>query len=234
MLLRELTEARLQPDKEYLEKVGYILDDATREYSKFLEKNNDKDDLDELVTTLQVFTDNDELDISWHVGNTGVKAVDWYIQSAIVHGDGSIDIIIDPDSTINHWGPKSFKTSVLKTLAHETIHLAQRERMGREKYSKLPSGYQLGLRKQEKTGKERDLIRTYFRDPQELMAHGHDLAQEILASSNPQEALRNPEKYRDELPAYDKHREIFPPNAKPLQRMLRYAADYIQDYSQNS
>ena len=96
MLLHELTEARLQPNKDYMEKVGYILDDATREYSKFLEKNNDKDDLDELVTTLQVFTDDDELNISWHVGNTGVKAVDWYIQSAIVHGDGSIDIIIDP------------------------------------------------------------------------------------------------------------------------------------------
>ena len=231
MLLHELTEARLQPNKDYLEKVGYILDDATREYSKFLEKNNDKDDLEELVNTLQAFTDEDKLDITWEIGKSGIKAVDWYIQSAMVHANGHMDITIDPDSTIGHWGPESFKTSVLKTLAHETIHLAQRDRMGREKYSKLPSGYQLGLRKQEKTGKKRDLIRTYFRDPHELMAHGHDLAQEILASSDPQEALRNPEKYRDELPSYDKHRQIFPPNAKPLQRMLSYAAGYFQDYS---
>jgi hypothetical protein len=61
------------------------------------------------------------------------------------------------------------------------------------------------------------------------MAHGHDLAQEILASSNPEEALRNPEKYRDELPAYDKHRQIFPPNAKPLQRLLSYASGYVNE-----
>jgi len=231
MLLHELTEARLEPNKDYMEKVGYILDDATREYSKFLEKNNNKDDLEELVNTLQAFTDEDKLDITWEIGKPGIKAVDWYIQSAMVHANGHMDITIDPDSTIGHWGPKSFKTGVLKTLAHETIHLAQRDRMGREKYSKLPSGYQLGLRKQEKTGKKRDLIRTYFRDPHELMAHGHDLAQEILASSDPQEALRNPEKYRDELPSYDKHRQIFPPNAKPLRRMLSYAAGYVQDYS---
>ncbi len=61
------------------------------------------------------------------------------------------------------------------------------------------------------------------------MAHGHDLAQEILASSNPEDALRNPEKYREELPAYDKHRQIFPPNAKPLQRLLSYASGYVNE-----
>ena len=223
-----IAEARLQPDRDYISIVGEILDDANAEYVKFLKNNNDKDDLEELIDLLQAYT-GDELDITWHIGETGKKAVDWYIQSAIVHGDGSIDVIIDPDSTIGHWGPKSFKDSVLKTLAHETIHLAQRDRMGVEKYKNLPSGYMLGIKKAEKSGKERDLIRTYFRDPQELMAHGHDLAQEILASSNPEEALRNPEKYRDELPAYDKHRQIFPPNAKPLQRLLSYASGYVNE-----
>jgi hypothetical protein len=140
-----------------------------------------------------------------------------------------MDIILDPDSIIGNWGPKSFKDSVLKTLAHETIHLAQRDRMGAEKYNTLPSGYMQGLKKAKKSGKEQDMIRTYFRDPQELMAHGHDLAQEIMASSNPEDALRNPEKYRNELPSYDKHRVIFPPNAKPLQKLLSYAAGYVNE-----
>jgi hypothetical protein len=49
-----------------------------------------------------------------------------------------------------------------------------------------------------------------------------------MASSNPEDALRNPEKYRNELPSYDKHRAIFPPNAKPLQKLLSYAAGYVK------
>lgn len=228
MLLYELTEARLQPDQDYLAHIGDILDDANADYAEFLKNNNDKDDMDELVDILQSHSNADELDLNWHVGKPNKKAVDWYIQSAIVHGDGSIDVILDPDSTIGHWGPKSFKDSVLKTLAHETIHLAQRDRMGADKYKNLPSGYMQGVRKAEKSGKERDMIRTYFRDPHELMAHGHDLAQEILASSNPEDALRNPEKYRNELPAYDKHRQIFPPNARPLKQLLKYASGYVR------
>jgi hypothetical protein len=229
MLLHELTEGRLNPDHGFLLLVGEALDDANAEYSDFLKNNNDKDDLEELIDILQSYSDSEELNIDWHIGKPGGKAVDWYIQAAQVHGDGSMDIILDPDSTIGYWGPKSFKDSVLKTLAHETIHLAQRDRMGVKKYKSLPSGYQLGLKKKEKTGKERDLVRTYFRDPHELMAHGHDLASEIQASSDPEAALRNPEKFRDELPAYDKHRQIFPPNAKPLQRLLSYAAGYLKD-----
>lgn len=228
MLIHEITEARLQPDHDYLALIGEILDDANAEYAEFLKGNNDQDDVEELVSILQSYSDSEELDLDWHVGAAGRKAVDWYIQSAQVHGDGSMDIIIDPDSTIGHWGPKSFKDSVLKTLAHETIHLAQRDRMGADKYKNLPSGYMLGLKKAQKSGKQRDMIRTYFRDPHELMAHGHDLAKEIQASSNPEDALRNPEKYRNELPAYDKHREIFPPNAKPLQKLLSYAAGYVK------
>ena len=203
MLLYELTEANLPPDHEYLALIGEILDEASAEYAEFLKGNNDQDDVEELADILQSYSDAEELNLDWHVGET--------------------------DSIIGNWGPKSFKDSVLKTLAHETIHLAQRDKMGAEKYNTLPSGYMQGLKKAKKSGKEQDMIRTYFRDPQELMAHGHDLAQEILASSNPEDALRNPEKYRNELPSYDKHRAIFPPNAKPLQKLLSYAAGYVNE-----
>jgi len=229
MLKLTLATSPLQPDKHFLAQVAYMLDEANDEYEDFLTHNNDKDDLDELLEILQANTDIDNLDIDWYIGPTGRMAVDWYIQSAQVHGDGSMDIVIDPDSTIGYWGPKTFKKSVLKTVAHESIHLAQRDRMGADKYKSLPSGYQNGLRLQKKTGKERDLIRTYLRDPHELMAHGHDLAEEIKASSNPEQALRNPERFRNELPAYDKHRAIFPPNAKQLKRLLNYTARYIQN-----
>ena len=70
-------------------------------------------------------------------------------------------------------------------------------------------------------------MRSYLRDPHELMAYGHDLAQEINRTSDPQKALRNPEAFRDELPVYNQFRNVWPPNAKPLQRLLSYTARYI-------
>ena len=56
MLLHELTEARLQPDHDYLAYIGDILDDANAEYAEFLKKNNDKDDVEELVDILQSYS----------------------------------------------------------------------------------------------------------------------------------------------------------------------------------
>lgn len=229
MRISELVEARVSPDADYLKIVRDIVANASSDYAEFLDANDDQDDVDELVDILQSYTDSAGIPLTWHVGASGVPAVDWYIQAAIVHGDGAIEVVIDPDSTVGHWGPKSFAKSVIKTLSHETIHLGQRDRMGREKYASLPSGYQMGQRLKSRTGRERDAMRLYFRDPQELMAHGHDLAQEILDLPDPGTVLRNPEAHRKDLPTWDKHRQIFPADAKPMQRLLKYAAGYIND-----
>ncbi len=233
MRISEITEAVLQPDQLEIENLASVIDMTNVEYKEFLASNNDQDDPEELADIMTSIFDSMDVPIDVMVGNPGGKAVDWYIQSAVVHGGGEIDLILDPDTIIGHWGPESFKKSVLKTLEHENIHLRQRDRMGDDKYNTLPSGYMKGLKLQKKTGKERDLIRTYLRDPQELMAHGHDLAREIQASSNPAQALRNPERFREELPVYDKHRLIFPANAKPLQRLISYASKYLKNYSQD-
>lgn len=227
MRFHEITEGILEPKEDFMQPFMYAVEDAAREYAEFLQDNNDVDDPEELASILEAMFEEEGLPITVHVGETGRNAIDWYIQAAQVVGNGEMDLILDPDSINGHWGPKTFIDVMRKTFEHETIHLQQRDRMGKEKYNTLPSGYMKGLEKFKKSGKERDLMRTYFRDPQELMAHGHDIYREVQASSNPQEALRNPEKYRDELPTYDKHRAIFPPNAKPLQRMLSYAARYF-------
>lgn len=219
------------PNDDSIENISEILDMVCEEYKEFLSSNKDKDDPEELADIMDTLFHDMGIKIEVLVGPKNAKAVDWYIQSAIVAADGTIVLVLDPDSIDGYWGPETFKQSVVKTLEHEHIHLSQRDRMGKKKYKQLPSGYQLGLRKKEKTGKERDLIRTYLRDPHELMAHGHDLAREIQKSKNPEEALRNPEKYRSELPTYDKHREIFPSNSKPLQRLLLYATNYINYYN---
>lgn len=225
-----ITDGVLQPDADYINELSWMIDMANEEYQEYLDDNNDEDDADELASIMEHIFDHYGVPIEVDVGEAGTKAVDLFIQDAIVAGGGEILLTLHRDSIeFGYWGPKTFKEKVIKTLEHEDIHLRQRDRMGSEKYNTLPSGYQLGLRKKEKTGKEQDLIRTYLRDPQELMAHGHDLALEIQSSNDPEEALRNPEKYRDELPTYDKHRVIFPPNAKPLQRLISYAARYLNN-----
>ena len=43
MLAHELTEARLQPDRDYLAHVGELLNHANADYAEFLKNNNDKD-----------------------------------------------------------------------------------------------------------------------------------------------------------------------------------------------
>jgi len=228
MRLHEITEGILDPDQEFMQRFTYAVEDAAREYAEFLKDNNDQDDPEELASILETFFEEEDLPITVHVGESGRNAVDWYIQAAQVTGSGEMDLILDPDSIDGHWGPETFIDVMTKTFEHETIHLQQRDRMGADKYNKLPSGYMKGLKKAEKTGKERDLMRTYFRDPQELMAHGHDIYREVIKLSDPEAALRNPEKHREDLPTYDKHRQIFPPNAKPLQRMMKYAYQYFQ------
>lgn len=232
MKLHEITEGVLQPDEVQMELLSDALDLVNSDYEAHLSDNNDEDDPDHLAWIMDETFEEMGMSITVELGEPGANGVDWYIQSAIVYGGGEIDLILHYDTvTGGYWGPASFKKSVMKTLEHEHIHLSQRDRMGKKKYNSLPSGYQIGLRKQEKSGKESDLIRTYLRDPQELMAHGHDLAREVQSSSNPVEAIRNPEKYREELPTYDKHRATFPPNAKPLQRLISYATKYLQHYA---
>lgn len=228
MRYSEFSEGILEPDQEFMSGLMSAVNDVAVEYEKFLENNNDQDDPEELAHLLNVFFEEDGIPIEVYVGATGQKANDWYIQAGQVHGDGSMDLVLDPDSIDGHWGPETFKRVMQKTFEHENIHLMQRDRMGLSNYMNLPSGYQKGQKLMQKTGKERDAMRLYFRDPQELMAHGHDLYREIQNSSNPKKALRNPESFRDELPTYDKYRQIFPPNAKPLQRMITYTYKYFQ------
>ena len=106
--------------------------------------------------------------------------VDWYIHSAAIKEDGSVGIHLDYTSMDENFGPKTFVKSVKKTICHETIHLNQRKIMGEYLFDSIKSGYQRGIKLVEKTGNTQDLYDNYFSDPTEIMAHGHDLAFEIL------------------------------------------------------
>ena len=188
------------PDKNFIETLHGVLNEVCTEYCRFLEENNDKDDPLELAEIFNgTLYSYDIESIHVIVGETGKMAIDWYIQAGMVTHDGDITLVLDPDTINGHWGPKTFVASVIKTLEHENIHIKQRDRMGFEKYSTIPSGYMKGQKLYKKTGNLNDLIRLYFNDPQELMAHGHDIAREVSAIGNPFDILRNIENYRDRI-----------------------------------
>ena len=48
----EIIEARVEPDREFMSQVEYIIDDSIEEYQEYLDDNNDVDDIDELEEIL--------------------------------------------------------------------------------------------------------------------------------------------------------------------------------------
>ena len=200
MRLHELLEARVEPDQDFLAQLEEIVDESIAEYQEFLEENNDVDP------------------------NEWISAVaDWDEKEG-----KTITIYLHAKNLEKVYGPKSFKNILMRMLGHETIHWNQYDKMGAKVLNNYKSGYQKGVIKKASGGDERDLMRSYLRDPHELMAYAHDLAGEMKETDNPEEALRNPEKYKAELPVYERFREIFPPNAKQLRQLLKYTADYFK------
>jgi len=124
------------------------------------------------------------------------------------------------------YGPKTFKQIVMRMLAHETIHWNQYTKIGLDRVNKMKSGHQKGTELANKTGDPRDWMREYLRDPHELMAYGSDLASEIKDTDNPEQVLRNPEAYKNDLPSYARYRQVFEPNSKEIKQLLKYTADY--------
>ena len=61
--------------------------------------------------------------------------------------------------------------------------------------------------------------------PCELSACTH-LASEIKDTDNPEQVLRNPEAYKNDLPSYTRYRQVFEPNSKEIKQLLKYTADY--------
>jgi hypothetical protein len=225
-------EATLNPDNEMLEVMKQVLDAVNSDYLEFLNSNNDVDDIEELAELLNDEIEAEELPVVVHVNHEPRKDPNEYI-SAVASWEGDedkgIDIILHAKNLEGTWGPKTFKSIVLKALAHETIHFNQYDRMGKEKLGKTLSGHQKGTELVKKGGTARDWERSYLRDPHELMAYGHDLAGEIMDMENPNEVIRNIEKYKNELPVYKKFRSIFHKEAPQIKNLLKYAVQYLKN-----
>lgn len=231
MKIRDVVEARLEPDRDFLEQVEEIVDDALEEYAEFLVNNNDQDDIDELEELLNA-SNYDELPIEFIADHNPRRDPNEWISAAAdwdPKEGKSVRVFLHAKNLEGVYGPKTFKKILMRMLAHETIHWKQYDRFEPGVLDTYKSGYMKGVEKKDAGGTERDLMRMYLRDPHELMAYAHDLADEIKDNTdNPELALRNPEKYIDELPVYQRFRQSFPRDSKQIKQLMRYTADYFK------
>lgn len=231
MKIRDVVEAGLEPDRDFLEQVEEIVDDALEEYAEFLVNNNDQDDIDELEELLNA-SNYDELPIEFIADHNPRRDPNEWISAAAdwdPKEGKSVRVFLHAKNLEGVYGPKTFKKILMRMLAHETIHWKQYDRFEPGVLDTYKSGYMKGVEKKDAGGTERDLMRMYLRDPHELMAYAHDLADEIKDNTdNPELALRNPEKYIDELPVYQRFRQSFPRDSKQIKQLMRYTADYFK------
>ena len=231
MRLHELFEAKLKPDDDFLSQVEEIVDDSIAEYQDFLADNDDVDDIDELESILNS-NNIDELPIEFITDHSPRKDPNEWISAAAdwdPKEGKSIRVFLHAKNLEKVYGPQTFKKILMRMLAHETIHWGQYDKFDPKILDTYKSGYMKGVEKKNSGGNERDLMRMYLRDPHELMAYAHDLADEMRDTDNPDEALRNPEKYKNEMPVYQRFREIFPSNSKQIKQLLKYTADYFRE-----
>lgn len=231
MKIFEIVEANITPDYDFITRVEILIDDSIEEYQEFLADNNDTDDINELEEILNS-NNVDDLPIEFVADYSNRKDPDEWISAAAdwTEEDGKfITIYLHAKNLEGVYGPKTFKNIVMRMLGHETIHWAQFDKMGPDVLKNYQSGHQKGVTLKSKTGKESDWLRSYLRDPHELMAYAHDLAYEIKNTDDPESVLRNPEKYKDDLPVYQRFRQVFPPNSKQLKQLLKYTSDYFRN-----
>ena len=229
-IVEVLSEKRVEPDWEFLRQLEPIVDDSIDENQEFLDSNNDVDDIDELEEILNGNVDED-LPIEFITDHNPRKDKDEWISAAAdwTPDEGKfVTVYLHAKNLERVYGPKTFKDILMRMLQHETIHWNQYDKMDQKVLPNYQSGYMKGLDKVKKGGSERDLMRSYLRDPHELMAYGSDLAGEIKNLDNPEQVLRNPEAHRKQLPVYDRFRNSFPANSKQIKQLLKYTADYFQ------
>ena len=219
----------LNPDYTMVEQVSVIVDEVNAWYSEELKLNHDMDDIWSLAEMLNTVTKKTNLPIKWSADESPRSNPDeWVSALAGITSKGKrrIEVILWECNLNEKWGPKTFKEVVLDMMCHETIHFRQYARIGHAKLSVLASGHQKGLQREAISGDYEDYMTSYLGDPHELMAYGFDLMRDIKESDFPDDALRQPETFSDELPVYKFYRNFFPAESKQIKRLLSYAARY--------
>ncbi|RLB67314.1 MAG: hypothetical protein DRH08_03995 [Deltaproteobacteria bacterium] len=229
---KRIAEARLAPDKDFIQGLDDILKGADADYEEWVqEENNGRDDIEELIDFLDANNMN-EMPIAFHCNNEErADPNEWASAVADWTSDGGkhVDVILHARNIEGYYNLEDMREVLLKMIAHETIHFNQYDHMGKEGMASYKSGHQKGTELKAKGGTERDWMRSYLRDKHEIMAYGRDLAVDIADMKNPQEVMRNVEGFKNELPVYQRYRHIFDKNAPQIKALLKYASQYLTD-----
>ena len=218
----------LSYNKILVDKMGVVLKEVGDKYESFLYFNNNVDDIDLLCKFLQErsngFLDVVDWEVDWHEPDG--DSHEWFFASTeIVNGNDHVTFVLKGKNLERFWENEIFEYEVLGCFCHETIHLAQFAKCV-DKLDNFKSGFQKGVDEWERTGNENRLWEEYYSDPFEIMAFGHNLYLETINSSEPEEVLREPENFLDELPTYLTYRRVFEKGNKIIKRLLRYAYEY--------
>ncbi len=227
MRARDILEANVTPDAEFLDELGFGVDDALDEYQEYLASNDDLDNIAQLEDLLNASVD-EELRVDFTTNYNPTKS-DWWMSAEATTGetdDGErvtdFNIILYARNLIGVYGPKTFKKMLMRLMSHELVHKGQHSRI--PDMNKMSSGYQ----KAANATTHRDWERTYLRDPHELMAYGETLAQEIQDTEDPDAVIRNPDAFMPDLPTYARFRNIFPKDTPQIKALLKYTYRYLK------
>ena len=216
----------LDPLEDVVSTCMNIVNKSVNTYMEEVEKvDNDWSDDPDLLAELLCENSFGTI-FSWNLTPEGNgEPVDWYIHSANVDNDGRINFNLDEQTIDGKFGSKTFNRVVKKTVEHESIHLHQEMIMGESLFKSIPSGYMKGMKLLEGSDDKQVLFNEYFADPTEMMAHGHDLAIEILEQNI---AIQNLSKNLDKLPTLHRHvHRGFPLDHIVTKRVIEYSNEYL-------
>ena len=113
----ELTEARVEPDWEFIADLEPAIDDALADYQEFLQTNDDKDDINELEELLNFETE--DFPIEFITDYSERKDPDEWISAAAdwTEKDGKfMTVYLHAKNLDNVYGPKTFKKILMRML----------------------------------------------------------------------------------------------------------------------
>jgi len=221
-------------NEELLNKMGIVLRDTNEKYSDFIKSNDNIDNIDYLCSLLNDRCKGHLDVVTWEVDKKSFEdeEMEWFFATTEVDstGKGVVHFVLKEQNLDNYWEGPQFEYEILSCFCHEAIHLEQYKRVGYDRLAKIESGYQKGVKAWEQTGEENDLWKAYYGDIHEIMAYGHNLALEIINSSDTAESIRNPEEWLEELTTYYQFRTIYKKDTKIIKRLLKYTYEYVEDH----
>jgi hypothetical protein len=236
-----LLEKPLAPHQEYMSKMEQLLPMARQIYRE-VQKNEAKEnpDYDDTSFDLEIWmlannhsTNTLSAPFKWNLAGTdqGTKPVNEYLHSAHTNDDGTITFNLYAPHMEDGLNYDVFVMVIMRTLEHEAVHMAQRDRMGADIYNTRSTGFtkasdDLGSRDIEKRKRG---MRTYLSDPQEITAHAKDLHSEAAALDDPITVLKSASSNIRYLPTLQKYLSSgFESTDKVVKRLVSLAAQYAK------